>query len=197
MTTSISPGRHAAAAPDHGPSAVGWVGQLVVWTALLGLAAVLAVAVVIPRIVGATPYTVLTGSMSPTYPPGTLVVVRPTPPDDIAVGDVITYQLDSGRPTVVTHRVVAVGASTSSGERVFTTRGDANGADDAERVRPVQVRGTVWYGVPHLGRANQVLTGDQRQAAVNATAAALIGYALWTFVAGRRENGVNDRGTAS
>ena len=37
-----------------------WVGQVVTWTVLLAAAAVLAVAVVMPRITGATPYTVTT-----------------------------------------------------------------------------------------------------------------------------------------
>ena len=42
--------------------------------------AVLALTIVIPRLTGSTPYTVLTGSMVPTYPPGTLIVVKPEDP---------------------------------------------------------------------------------------------------------------------
>lgn len=173
---------------DDSAGPLRWAIQAAVWIALLGLVAVLLAAVAVPRLAGATPYTVLTGSMTPTYPPGTLVVARSTPPEDIAVGDVITFQLESGRQAVVTHRVVAAGLSLGSGERVFTTRGDANGADDAEPVRAVQVRGKVWYAVPYVGRVNQVLTGSQRQVAVNVAAAGLIGYALWMFVGGRRES---------
>ncbi len=75
----------------------------------LCLAAVIAVAVVVPRLAGARPYVVLTGSMRPGMPPGTLVVVRPVDPRSIGVGDVITYQVASGEPDVVTHRVVAQG----------------------------------------------------------------------------------------
>ena len=57
---------------------------------VLGLAvAVVGAAVLVPRLTGSTPMTVLTGSMAPSYPPGTLVVVRPGPADDIAIGDEI------------------------------------------------------------------------------------------------------------
>lgn len=141
--------------------AVRLVLRAVTWVVLLGLLAVLAAAVVVPRIAGATPYAVLSGSMSPAYPPGALVVARPVEPDAIRIGSVITYQLASGREAVVTHRVVAVGIR--DGEVRYQTRGDANPAPDAEWVRPVQVRGEVWYAVPHLGRAGLLLDLRERQ----------------------------------
>ena len=61
-----------------------WTVRVAAWTVILGVAAVLAVAVLVPRVGGATPYTVLTGSMAPTYPPGSLVVVRPVDPESIS-----------------------------------------------------------------------------------------------------------------
>ena len=45
----------------------------------------------------------------PASAPGSVVVVRPVDPADIGVGSVITYQLESGEPEVVTHRVVEQG----------------------------------------------------------------------------------------
>lgn len=158
-----------------------FIGQVVTWLALLAMAAVLTVAVLVPRIVGATPYTVATGSMRPDLAPGALVVVEPTPFDEIGIGDVITYQLESGEPAVVTHRVVGIGAD-GRGERVLRTQGDANPSPDPELVRAVQVRGTAMYAVPHLGRVSTLLDNNQRQWAIYATAALLLGYALvlWT-----------------
>ncbi|WP_375003318.1 signal peptidase I [Aeromicrobium sp. CTD01-1L150] len=152
------------------------VTQAVAWVTMLAAVAVLAVAVVVPRLTGATPYAVLTGSMQPDLPAGTLVVVRDAEVDDIALGDVITYQLQSGRSTVVTHRVVGQGQNLS-GETTLVTQGDANDVPDAERVRPVQVRGELWYSVPHLGHVNDVLNGKERQMVVNAVAAGLLLYA--------------------
>ena len=157
-----------------------WVRRIVAWLVILGLTAILVIAVVIPRIAGATPYTVLTGSMRPTLPPGTLVVVRPVDADDLGIGDVVTYQLESGRPAVVTHRIVGLG-STLKGERTFITRGDANDVADAAPVRTVQIRGEVWYSAPYLGYANNVLTGRQRQLAVYTLAGFLLAYATYMF----------------
>ncbi|MFL6025080.1 MAG: hypothetical protein ACJ72O_17190, partial [Marmoricola sp.] len=69
---------------------------------------VLALAVVVPKLGGATSYTILTGSMRPHMPPGTLVVVKPDKPDQVRVGDVLTYQIESGKKAVATHRVERV-----------------------------------------------------------------------------------------
>lgn len=155
--------------------------QLVLWLLVAACVVVLALAVVVPRLAGATPYTVLTGSMAPELPPGTLVVVRPADPEDVAVGDVITYQLRSGDPTVVTHRVVSASVLTATGEHVFRTQGDANAAADPEPVQPVQVRGELWYSVPYLGRASTWFTGVERQRMVTGAALLLLGYAAATI----------------
>lgn len=164
----------------------GWLGQALSWAVILGISAVLVVTVLVPRVAGATPYTILTGSMQPKYPPGTLMVVKPTPVQDIRVGQVITYQLHSGVPTVVTHRVTAVGINTK-GERNFTTQGDANDVTDAEQVRPVQIEGTLWYSVPFLGHVNNMLTGRERQMAVYVVASLLLGYAAFMLVSSARD----------
>ncbi len=160
---------------------LGWAGQVFAWLVILAVVALLAVAVVVPRLGGATPYTILTSSMEPHMPPGTLVVVRPVDPSEISVGTVITYQLESGRPTVVTHRVTAVGID-ATGELRFTTQGDANSVADAAPVRPVQVRGERWYAVPQLGRLNTLLTGHERQLLVYVAAALLGAYAACQFL---------------
>lgn len=111
------------------------------------------VGVVLPLLLGAQSYTVLTGSMRPSLEPGALIAVRPTDAAEIRIGDVITFQLRSGEPEVATHRVVAVGVD-GRGERVFTTRGDANDAADLRPVHAVQVRGVLVYAVPWIGYLN-------------------------------------------
>lgn len=153
---------------------------------LLLILAIGALTIVIPAVVGGMPLSVLTGSMRPNLPPGTLVVTRPVPVEDIAVGDVITFQIESGRPEVATHRVIerAVG---SDGEVRFTTQGDANNAPDPEPVREVQVLGEVWYAIPHLGWVNQAIDGHTRSWAISALAGALFVYAAWAVGSGVRE----------
>ena len=153
---------------------------------LLSAAAVLALAVLVPRIAGATPYTVLTGSMSPTYRPGTMIVVRPVEADQLSIGTAITFQLVSGDPTVATHRVVTIARNAADGQLRVQTKGDANNAADPDWVRPEQIRGAVWYSVPYLGYLGSLLTGEQRQLGVVVIAIGLLLYATTMFVGAAR-----------
>jgi signal peptidase I len=159
---------------------VRWVGQLLAWLLILTICAVLALAVLVPRLGGATPYTILTSSMQPHMPPGTLVVVKPVAPEEIGIGTVITYQLHSGEPEVVTHRVIEV-RTNLEGETEWRTQGDANDTPDELWVKEVQVRGALWYSVPELGRVSLLLSGEQRQVAVYVVAGALALYAGYLF----------------
>ncbi|CAB4719074.1 MAG: signal peptidase I [Actinobacteria bacterium] len=159
--------------------------RLLSWCCLLALVALLAATVVVPRLTGATAYTVLTGSMTPTYPAGTLVVVRPRSVDDIGIGTVVTFQLASGDATVVTHRVV--GLASRGGEPAFQTQGDANPAPDQTWVRPVQVRGAVWYAVPYAGYLTGLLSVRVRGLLVDAAAAVMVLYAISMFVGAGRQ----------
>ncbi|OUZ12572.1 signal peptidase I [Aeromicrobium sp. PE09-221] len=146
------------------------------WLGILGATAALVAGVLLPRLAGATPYAVLTSSMEPTLPPGTLVVARPVAPEQIGVGDVITFQLSSGRPLTATHRVTAV-EQRLDGERSFVTKGDANATADPAVVRPVQVRGELWYAVPYLGHLHRWLSGSQRTTLTSVVAGGLSAYA--------------------
>ena len=154
---------------------------------LLLVLALGAITIAVPAAVGGMPLSVLTGSMRPTYPPGTLVVIKPAAPEEIGIGDVITFQIESGKPAVATHRVIARSTDSGTGEVRFTTQGDANNTPDAEPVQPVQVRGKVWYAIPYLGWANQAIDGGTRSWAVPALAGALFLYAAWTVGSGLRE----------
>lgn len=167
--------------------ALRWVVRILAWVVILGCASVLALAVLVPRAAGATPYTILTGSMQPGLPPGTLIVVQPVEDlSEVGIGTVITYQLRSGQPEVVTHRVVAV-RTTLDGEFQLQTQGDANSVPDERWVRPEQVRGQLWYSVPQLGRLNVLLEGNERQLLVYGAAAALVLYAGGMFASAARD----------
>jgi signal peptidase I len=165
---------------------MGWVGRAIARLVILGVGAVIVVAVLIPRIGGATPYVVLTGSMQPHLPPGSLVVVRPVAAGELGIGDVITYQLHSGAAAVVTHRIVAM-TNDADGQPLFRTKGDANSAADPKWVRPVQIRGERWYSITYLGYVTSVLSGQQRQLATYAVAAVLLGYAGLVFMEAARD----------
>lgn len=133
------------------------------WSAyvVLLLAALSAlIVIVVPMATGSQTYTVLTSSMAPKYAPGTFMVVKPAAFDTLRVGDVITYQIESGKPAVISHRITAVG-STQTGERVFTTKGDNNSLEDAAPVQEVQIKGKLLYAVPYVGFAAHAV-GEQR-----------------------------------
>jgi signal peptidase len=90
-------------------------------------------------------YVVHTGSMSPTYRPGDVVVDRPPQPNYRA-GQVITFRHSPVATDVVTHRITDV---TAAG--LIHTKGDANRTADAWDIRPGQVRGSVVFGARKLG----------------------------------------------
>jgi signal peptidase len=145
---------------------------------VLSLVLLLAVLVVaLPMLTKSTPYTVLTSSMNPSYPAGTLVIVKPTDVQQIHIGDVITYQITSNQPAVITHRVIQIVEPAKAGDEVkFVTKGDANSLPDPV-VKPVQVRGVVWYAVPYIGWINNVINGGLRNVLVPIIAGGLFLYA--------------------
>lgn len=163
-----------------------WSVRLVTWVLMLAALLAVGLTVVVPRLGGATPYTVLTGSMAPHYPPGTLVVARPVDPADVRVGDVVTIQLESGRREYVTHRVVQI-EHTLTGKTLFRTQGDANPVADLDLRRPEQVRGRLWYAVPVLGRLGGLLDPQEREHGIQTVAAGLLLYAGAMFVSAARE----------
>lgn len=169
---------------DSGP--LGMIRMTLSWLLLFAAVTLLAAVVVVPRLAGATPYTILTSSMRPHMPPGTLVVAKTVDPATLHTGDVITYQLRSGQPDVVTHRIVGVGQD-GRGERLFTMKGDNNPTTDPAPARAVQIRGKVWYSVPYIGYLNQVITGRQHIIAVYVVAGLLFAYAALMMLSAARD----------
>jgi len=126
-----------------------FAGRVVTTAAVLVAVLVVTAVLVVPRVTGGAALTVLSGSMTPTYPVGSVVVVVPTDPTTIQPGDVITYQARPGVAEFVTHRVVRVQSDTQP--MSFVTKGDANTAEDREPVPVGAVRGTVRFHLPYLG----------------------------------------------
>lgn len=94
-------------------------------------------------------YYIQTPSMEPEIPVGAAVFTRHTDPDQIQVGDVITYYLED---TSISHQVVEVlPASDSSGLPWFRTKGIANEEPDPQLVRGDAVAGVVVLSIPNLG----------------------------------------------
>lgn len=93
-------------------------------------------------------YHILTGSMEPTIPTGSKVLVREVDPYKLEVGDVITFESkdESIYGYANTHRIVAI-EEDDGGQLCFTTRGDANSSADRVRVYPADIKGKVVFGM--------------------------------------------------
>ena len=123
------------------------------------------------RLVGLTPYTVLSNSMDPTYPVGSVIYVRTVDTEELEKGDVITYRLSGG--TVVTHRIEEVLGATSV-DRSFRTKGDANEQADGSPVAPSAIIGEALFGIPFLGYISEFVQHPSGMIALLAICAAVL-----------------------
>lgn len=185
--------RASAHRPSGAARVLALAGRLLAGAALALVLLVACVALVIPKVGGAVPLTVLSNSIAPSMPVGSLAVVRPTMDtltgtaealtpeeidavndvEDIRTGDVIVFAPEADRELLVIHRVVGLTVD-SAGRRTFTTQGDNNTALD-DPVAAHQVRAVLWYHVPWLGHVNDSLSGNTRRTV--AVVVAGMGYA--------------------
>lgn len=147
---------------------------LKIWNALTTLlviaAVLLAVLLAGVRVVGLTPFAVLSGSMEPAYHVGSLIYVQKTEPVNIQVGDPITFVLNE-ELQVATHRVIKIDAQ----NQYFYTKGDANNAPDAMPVHFENLLGKPVFTIPQLGYVSSYLnTRSGTILAITATAVILI-----------------------
>lgn len=150
----------------------------VISTLLVIVMVILAVLLVGVRVVGLTPYAVLSGSMEPTYHVGALIYVKDVAPADITVGMPITFVVNEDL-LLATHRVVDIEVLTTRQEQMldeagtpllddagnpvmeevpldepvyyYQTKGDANDAVDGTPVHYKNVVGTPVFSIPYLG----------------------------------------------
>ena len=119
----------------------------IIGTLLIIAAIVLCLMLAVPRLLGIQSYTVLTGSMEPSIPVGSLIYAKYTEPQTLAEGDVIVFN-DSNASIPVTHRVVE--NNTQEGQLI--TKGDANAQEDFAPISYYDVLGKVLLHIPVLGR---------------------------------------------
>lgn len=127
-------------------------------TVLVTAAVLLAVALVGIRIVGFQVFTVLSGSMEPTYHVGSLIYVWDVDYRKLQPGDVITFLLDED--TVATHRIVEIVSDDNDPQILrYRTKGDANEAEDGALVHYKNIIGSPVFSIPMLGYfANYIQT---------------------------------------
>lgn len=122
----------------------------VISTIVVILALILVILLVGPRILGMHVFTVLSGSMEPTYHVGSLIYVKDVDPFTLEEGDVITFLLDEN--TVATHRIAGIVPDEEDPSVIrFRTKGDANDTEDGSLVHYKNVVGTPVFTIPKLG----------------------------------------------
>jgi signal peptidase I len=105
--------------------------------------------ITLPRIAGYEIYNVVSGSMEPEMPVGSVLYVKPTGLESVAEGEGIAYQdVDA----VIAHRVVY--NRPALGE--FVTKGDANNMEDRKPVPYDAVIGRVEQHIPVFGMAMDI-----------------------------------------
>lgn len=115
---------------------------------LIVIIVLLAVVFFIPQCLGYQPYNIQTGSMTPKYPVGGMIYVKSVPFEEIAEGDVITYQTAQDGGWVVTHRVTQIDSATQT----ITTQGDANNTEDGVVNYANVIGKSTDFCIPYVGR---------------------------------------------
>jgi signal peptidase len=116
---------------------------------LLGLVsglALLTASALLPKAFGYMPLVVVSGSMEPTLHTGDVAVTKKIAPEDVRLGDVMTYR---GEPGLVTHRIVGVDITPQG--MFYQTKGDANLSEDSRPVPVDQIESRVVYRIPRVG----------------------------------------------
>lgn len=100
--------------------------------------------VTVPRLMGYEIYDVVSGSMEPEIPVGSILYVEGLAPEDVEEGDVIAFWSNG---SVVAHRVV----KNKVVEGTFITKGDANAREDMNDIEYEALIGRVKAHYPLLG----------------------------------------------
>lgn len=124
-------------------------------TVIMVAALLVCLALSLPRFAGIQSYVVVSGSMEPTIPVGSLVFAKEVEPATLQKGDIIVfYSTEAASPSggvngaiPITHRVVE--NNTEAGEVI--TKGDANESEDMNPAAYINIVGKVFTHIPGLG----------------------------------------------
>ena len=104
----------------------------------------------VPSVGGMFPMIVLTDSMYPEIAAGDLIICNTLEPEEVLVGDVISFFDPMGSGTsIVTHRVLEI--VEEDGQLAYRTKGDNNNAEDQVLVPQKNLVGIYRSRIPGLG----------------------------------------------
>lgn len=114
-------------------------------TLIVILAIILSI-ILLPKIAGLSTHIIEDRGMSPYYSQGSLIYVHPKKPEELLVGDVITYYENSGEQ-ITTRRVIAV----EKDHQDFYTKADSSTQTESGVVGRRYIIGTPIFQIPYIG----------------------------------------------
>lgn len=146
----------------------------IITSVFVGMMVVLVLALVGVRLLGVQTYVVLSGSMEPTYPTGSLLYVKHIDTNELKIGDPITFMVDED--TVATHRIIEILPDEEDSSILrFRTQGDANNSPDGTAVHYKNVIGKPILCIPYMGYvANFVQNPPGKYLAIGAAAILIV-----------------------
>ena len=145
--------------------------------AMLSLFLIIAVVMVIllfgVRLFSVKPYVIMSGSMDPVYPVGSVVYVKETPPETLKPEDDIIFYLEQN--VVATHRIREIYPQEQNVQTYGINNIDANGhqINDARRVDFDHIIGRVEFSIPIIGFVYMFIKTTQGKIAVIVIALAM------------------------
>lgn len=133
-------------------------------------------AIAAPIIIGYHPMIVLSGSMEPTFPIGSVVYYHKCKFENLTVGTPITFKAGDA---LVTHRITTVNGIS----RTVVTKGDNNETEDSQPVEETKIVGEATkFAIPYAGYF--VTYGKKPVTIIIMAVILLINYALESLYSG-------------
>lgn len=104
---------------------------------------------VVPKVIGVNVYEVVTSSMAPELPVGSVVYVQACKADEVKVGDIISFYVGTDEENIISHRVVEINVDEQGGF-FFITKGDANSDIDSMQVDIKHFVGKVKFKINNI-----------------------------------------------
>ena len=104
---------------------------------------------VVPNVIGVNVYEVVTSSMAPELPVGSVVYVQTCKADEVKVGDIISFYVGTDEENIISHRVVEINVD-EQGTFFFTTKGDANSDIDSVPIDIKHLVGKVKFKINNV-----------------------------------------------
>lgn len=136
---------------------------------------------ILPRSGRYATYTVVSDSMQPAIPIGSVVVVVPADPRTLKVGEVVSYTSTQPPYPTLTHRIKSIGQD-ADGKLIFKTKGDFNLVDDPWDVRYKDRAALVVASVPLAGYVLAAMTTGPARLLLGLLLAALLAFFWLTAV---------------